>query len=77
MRTFFAIVEVILSVGMILCILFQTTKSEGLSGVIGGASSSSLGGKSSTDRQLESVTKYIAVGWLVATAMTTWFYFRG
>jgi protein translocase SecG subunit len=57
--------------------MFQTTKSEGLSGIIGGASSSSLGGKSGTDRMLESFTRYMAIGWFICTAITTWFYFRG
>ena len=76
MKIAFAVVQVILSVGIILCIAFQTTKSEGLSGVIGGASSSSLSGKTSTDRMLEKLTKYIAIGWFVCTAITTWLYFR-
>ena len=76
MKIAFALLETLLSVAMILCIVFQTTKSEGLSGIIGGATSSSLGGKSSTDRMLEGLTRYIAVGWFICTAITTWLYFH-
>lgn len=75
MLIFFAVMEVLLSVAIILFIAFQTTKSEGLSGIIGGASSSSFG-KSGSDRMLEKFTKYVAVGWFICTAVTTWLYYR-
>jgi preprotein translocase subunit SecG len=52
----------LICVALIICVMFQTTKSEGLSGVIGGSSSSSLfRGKKSAEENLARWTGILAV----------------
>ena len=64
-KTFIMIIEVILSLGLISLVMLQTTKSEGLSGTIGGKSSSSFKGKPGMDDKLASLTKWTAIAWMV------------
>lgn len=61
-------VEILLSITVILCVAFQQTKSEGLSGTIGGASSSSFRG-SRQDQLLATVTRYAGPAWIVTSTI--------
>lgn len=56
----------VICAALIVCVMFQTTKSEGLSGVIGGSSSSSLfKGKKSAEETLTQWTGRLAVAFIV------------
>lgn len=55
----------IICAGLITCVMFQTTKSEGLSGVIGGSVSTSLSRKKSSEEMLASWTTRLAVSFIV------------
>lgn len=56
----------VICVALIICVLFQTTKNEGLSGVIGGASTTSLfRGKKSAEETLSLWTTRLAVSFVI------------
>ncbi len=62
-------------IALIICVMFQTTKNEGLSGVIGGAASSTLfKGKRSGEEMLTMWTTRLAVTFLVGSFLL-WFAF--
>lgn len=57
------------AVGLIVLVMSQTTKSEGLSGTIGGKASSSFRGKPGIDDKLAKLTKWCAIAFMVASAL--------
>ena len=63
------VLEVICSIGLIAVVLLQSGKEAGLSGAISGGADTYMGkGKSSTlDQKLASVTKWIALAWVLLT----------
>ena len=61
-------VNALTSIALIAIVMSQTTKSEGLSGTIGGKASSAFRGKPGFEDKLNLLTKYAAVGWM-ATAI--------
>ncbi|MFQ6131445.1 MAG: preprotein translocase subunit SecG [Armatimonadota bacterium] len=69
------ILVIVLDLTIILTVMFQTTKSEGLSGIIGGKSTSAFR-KGGWDDLLEKVTKYGAVGWGVVVAVHAFFWYQ-
>ncbi len=69
------VLVVLLDLVIILAVMFQTTKSEGLSGVIGGKSTSAFR-KGGWDDILEKVTKYGAVSWGVIVAIHAYLWYR-
>lgn len=65
----------VICAALIVCVMFQTTKSEGLSGVIGGTASSSLfKGKKSAEETLTMWTSRLAVAFLVFSFFI-WYWF--
>jgi len=73
--TFATVVVVILDIVIIATVAMQTTKQEGLSGVIGGSSSSHFR-RGGWDDLLERVTKYTAVVWAVFAAVNAWLWYN-
>ena len=69
------ILEVIASVALIAVVLFQSGKEAGLSGAIAGNSDSymSKSKSGSLDKKLASITKWIALAWIVLTLALSWF----
>lgn len=64
------VVQVLLAIVLITAVALQTTKSEsGLSGVIGGKSSSSFRGRPGIDEQLGLITKWSAVGFMILSVV--------
>ena len=63
------ILELIVSVGLVLVVLFQSGKESGLSGAISGNSQSYMnqGNRSTMDAKLASATKWIALVWVALT----------
>ena len=68
-RTVLTVVWMLSAVGLIVLVMSQTTKSEGLSGTIGGKTSSSFRGKPGIDDKLSDLTKWCAIAFMVASAL--------
>ncbi len=64
-----SIVQVLLALGLIFIVSIQTTKSEGLSGTIGGQVTSSFKGKPGFEERLNDITKYLGIGFFVVTVL--------
>ncbi len=54
---------------LVLLIASQTSKQEGLGGVIGGQTSSAFGGRSMWEQQLDKLTKYVAVAFFAISCL--------
>lgn len=63
---FFTGIQIISAIALIGLVMSQTTKSEGLSGTIGGKSASSFRGKPGLDDKMSYWTKLSAVIWAVS-----------
>lgn len=63
------VLEVIASLALILVVLFQSGKEDGLSGAISGNTESYMnkGNRSTLDAKLASATKWIAIVWILVT----------
>jgi len=64
-------ISVFLSLIIVGCVAMQQTKSEGLSGTIGGAGSSSFRG-SRQDEFLARITRYAGIGWILSCVLLAW-----
>ena len=64
-----SIVQVLLALGLIFIVSIQTTKSEGLSGTIGGQVTSSFKGKPGFEERLNDITKYLGIGFFVVSVL--------
>lgn len=72
MRTFIQILHILTCVALIIVVLMQTSKSEGLSGTLGGKATTSLGSKVGVERHLEVLTKWFAIGFFVMSLIAAW-----
>ncbi len=70
------VIQSLLSVALILIVMAQTTKSEGLTGTIGGQVTSSFKGKPGMDEQIRTYTIYISVAWFVVSIIAAVLYTR-
>ena len=68
-RIILTVLEVIASIGLIVVVLLQSGKEAGLSGAIAGGADTYLGKNkgSSMDQKLASLTKWIALAWILLT----------
>ncbi len=71
-----AVLQVLLSIALIFIVMAQTTKSEGLSGTIGGQVTSSFKGKPGMDEQIRKYTIYVSFTWFLVTVLTAWLFNR-
>ena len=76
LTTLTTIMVVLLDVVIIAAVAMQTTKHEGLSGVIGGGSGHRFGGKAGWDDLLERVTKYGAIFWAIVVSLHAWLWYQ-
>ena len=69
MKIALTIVQVIISLGLILVVLFQSGKESGLSGALSGNNESymSKSGAATLDKKLASATKWIGLAWALVT----------
>ncbi|HMM06985.1 MAG TPA: preprotein translocase subunit SecG [Clostridiales bacterium] len=67
MEIFLMIVDVLICLGLIVVILMQSSKSTGVSGVIGGASEQFFGKKKGLDALFARVSAILAVAFFVLT----------
>lgn len=73
---FLVAAEVLLSLILIALITSQTSKSEGLGGSIGGATSSNFRFKPGFEERLDSITRNFAVAWMVTCLLIAIFAHR-
>ena len=76
LSVFFIFVYLLVCVGLIVFTLIQTTKSEGLSGVIGGASQSIFRGKKSVEEKISQWNTYLAVSFIILSIIIALFTYR-
>ena len=62
--------SVIVGVSLAVIVALQTSKSEGLTGILAGGGGG--GGKVGRERHLESLSMYLAYGWLVLVLLAAW-----
>jgi len=72
----FLFVYFLVCVGLVAAVLLQTTKSEGLSGVLGGGTQSVFRGKKGIEERLAEATNYLAVSFIVLSLLLSVFAFR-
>lgn len=71
MKTFFIVLQVISAVALIGIVMSQATKSEGLTGTIGGKTESAFQGKPGLDERLQEITKWAAISFMVVSAIVS------
>ena len=64
--TFLSVLLVLTSIGMIVLVLLHRGKGGGLSNLFGGGVSSSLGGSAVVEKNLDRLTIFTGVVWLIA-----------
>ena len=71
LRVIVIVLEVITSLALILVVLVQSGKESGLSGALGGNSDSymSKGNRATLDKKLATMTKWVALAWVVLTLL--------
>lgn len=72
MGTFFSVIQMISALALIAIVMSQATKSEGLSGTIGGKTESAFQGKPGFEERLDEITKWAAVFFMVASALVAY-----
>lgn len=68
LKTLVMIMQILVCLGLLGIVMSQSTKSEGLSGTIGGKSESAFRGKPGSDERLHEYTKWLAIGFMVISA---------
>jgi len=63
-------VSLIVGIGLVVVVALQSSKSEGLSGILAGGGGG--GGKVGKEAHLEKTSMYLAYGWLIVTAVAAW-----
>jgi len=57
----------VICIGLIVAVMIQTTKSEGLSGMMGGATQSIFRGKKSFEEKISTFTNYLAAAFIIGS----------
>lgn len=65
--------QFIISVGLIVAVLLQTTKSEGLTGTLGGSRETVFKGKKGAEEIVEKITSFLAIAFLISSLLTALF----
>ena len=74
LKIVFTVLEVIASLALIVVVLLQSGKEEGLGAISGNSDSyMSRNGSGSLDKKLASATKWIALAWIVLTLSLSFF----
>ncbi len=72
LNTFFIVLQLLSALALIGIVMSQATKSEGLSGTIGGKSESAFQGKPGFEDRLAEITKWAAIFFMVTSAIVTY-----
>ncbi|MFQ3549443.1 MAG: preprotein translocase subunit SecG [Armatimonadota bacterium] len=73
MSAFFHILQLISALALVGIVMSQATKSEGLTGTIGGKAESAFQGKPGLDEKLGEITKWAAIFFLVTSFIVAYF----
>ncbi|MGQ9456142.1 MAG: preprotein translocase subunit SecG [Armatimonadota bacterium] len=74
MKSFFVALQMISAVALIAIVMSQATKSEGLTGTIGGKAESAFQGKPGFEERLSEITKWAAITFLVMSAIVAYLF---
>lgn len=69
MKSIFVALQMLSAIALIAIVMSQATKSEGLSGTIGGKSESAFQGKPGFEERLSEITKWAAISFMVISAI--------
>ncbi|NLN77074.1 MAG: preprotein translocase subunit SecG [Armatimonadetes bacterium] len=72
MSTFLIVLQIVSALALIGIVMSQATKSEGLSGTIGGKAESAFQGKPGFEEKLSEITKWAAVFFIVTSALVAY-----
>lgn len=73
MKLFFIILQVLSALALVGIVMSQATKSEGLTGTIGGKAESAFQGKPGLEDRLQEITKWAAISFMVVSAIVAYF----
>jgi len=74
MKIFFVALQMISALFLIGIVMSQSTKSEGLSGTIGGKTESAFQGKPGLEDKLDELTKWAAIAFMVMSAIVAYMF---
>jgi preprotein translocase subunit SecG len=74
LKAIFIALQVISALALIGVVMSQATKSEGLSGTIGGKAESAFQGKPGIEERLAEITKWSAISFLVLSAIVAYIF---
>ncbi len=74
MYTFFLVLQLISAVALIAIVMSQATKSEGLTGTIGGKAESAFQGKRGLEERLDEITKWSAITFMAMSALVAYMF---
>lgn len=74
MKLVFVILQMISAVALIAIVMSQATKSEGLTGTIGGKAESSAFRKAGLEERLDEITKWAAITFMVMSAVVAYLF---
>jgi protein translocase SecG subunit len=63
------VLQALISIALILLVMSQTTKNEGLTGTIGGNVSANFKGKPGFEERLQNYTRYLGISWFVISIL--------
>jgi preprotein translocase subunit SecG len=69
LKTVFTAIQLVAALGLLGVVMSQATKSEGLTGTIGGKAESAFRGKPGGEDRLHSITKWTAIAFIVSSAI--------
>lgn len=72
MKTFFVALQMLSALALIGIIMSQATKSEGLTGTIGGKAESAFQGKPGFEDRLAEITKWAAITFMVVSFLVAY-----
>lgn len=72
MRFFFVLLQMLSSIALIAIVMSQATKSEGLTGTIGGKAESAFQGKPGMEERLAEITKWSAISFMIVSAIVAY-----
>lgn len=67
-----SVLQVLAAIVLVVIVMSQTTKHEGLGGAIGGKAQSSFRGRAGLEQQLQRLTMYAAIAFFVISLMVAY-----
>lgn len=64
------VIQFLISVGLVIAVVSQTARHEGLGGTFGGSSSASFRGRPGVEDQIQKLTMYLAIAFMVTSILS-------